>query len=172
MFQTNWQSLIRPKQLEIESAGENYGMFICRPLERGFGTTLGNSLRRILLSSLQGAAIYAIKIDSVLHEFSTIPGVKEDVSDIILNLKEVHLKLHTPDPVTLFIDVKGPRDLTARDISAHDQVEILNPDHKIASLGPDAHVKMELIVKQGKGYVPAERITQDEHLPVGAIAVD
>lgn len=173
MYQ-NWQSLIRPKKLDVdlEKLTSTYGQFTAKPLERGFGITLGNSLRRILLSSLQGAAVMAVKIDGVLHEFSSIAGVTEDVSDIILNLKELRIKMHTWDPVTLFVDVKGPGEFRGKDIQAHDHVEILNPDHVLATLGPDAHLKMELIVRQGKGYVPAERITAEEHLPVGAIAVD
>jgi DNA-directed RNA polymerase subunit alpha len=114
----------------------------------------------------------AVKIDGVLQEFSSIPGVREDVSDIVLNLKEVQIKMHTWDPITLFVDVKGERELRAGDIQANDQVEILNPDHVIATLGPEAHIKMELLVKQGRGYVPAEQISRDEELPVGAIPVD
>ena len=173
MYQ-NWQSLIRPKQLEFspQELTGTYGSFVAKPLERGFGITLGNSLRRVLLSSLQGAAVMAVKIDGVLHEFSTIPDVREEVSDIILNLKNLRLQMFTWEPITLFVDVKGPKEVRGSDIITNDQVNILNPDLLIASLGEGANLKMELIVKQGRGYVPAEKISKEEHLPVGAIAVD
>lgn len=169
----NWRSLIRPKGLEIEkeSLTPTYGKFEVKPLERGFGITLGNSLRRILLSSLQGAAVYAVKIDGVQHEFSTIPGVREDVTDIILNLKELRLKLHTGERETMKLHLSGERVVTAKDITCSANVTILNPDLHIATLGPDAKLNMELHVRLGKGYVPADR-NKDEGFPIGMIPID
>lgn len=169
----NWRSLIRPRGLEIEKDTLNptYGKFEVKPLERGFGITLGNSLRRILLSSLQGAAVSAIKIDGVQHEFSTIPGVREDVTDIILNLKELRLQLHTGDRDTMKIKLSGERVVTAKDIETSANVTILNPDLHIATLGPDAKLNMELHVRMGKGYVPADR-NKEENFPIGMIPID
>jgi DNA-directed RNA polymerase subunit alpha len=170
----NWRELIRPRQLETETgeAGPAYGRFTCEPLERGFGITLGNALRRVLLSSLQGAAITAIKIEGVLHEFSTIPGVMEDVSDIVLNLKEVRLRLHAKGPKTLRVHTSGEGVLRAGDLVSDDAtVEVVNPDHKIATLAPEADVDMEVTVSSGKGYVPAEK-NKTEDMPIGTVPID
>jgi DNA-directed RNA polymerase subunit alpha len=169
----NWRDLIRPKKLQIEteSLTDTYGRFYAEPFERGFGTTLGNSLRRVLLSSLQGAAITSVRIKGVLHEFSAVPGVTEDVTDIILNLKGVRLKVHGHDSRTIRIIHKGEGVITAKDIVADASVEVLNPDHHIATCSKDANLEMEMSVKMGKGYVPADR-NRDEKSPVGTIAID
>lgn len=169
----NWKDLIKPKRLEVEreTLTDIYGKFNVEPLERGYGTTIGNSLRRILLSSLQGAAITSVRIDGVLHEFSTIPGVTEDVTEIILNLKEVNLKLHGSGPKTVRISAKGKREVKAGDIITDGTVEIMNSDHHIATLSKDGSLDMEMIVRWGKGYVPSER-NRDDSLPVGTIPVD
>jgi DNA-directed RNA polymerase subunit alpha len=173
MQQKSWKDLIRPKRLEAEKETLTpfYGKFTAEPFERGFGITIGNSLRRILLSSLQGAAITSVKIDGVLHEFSTVPGVKEDATEIILNLKEVRLKLHTEGPKTIRVKADGPRDLKAGDILTSDAVEILNPDHHLATLTRDAKLSMEMVVKTGRGYVPAER-NKEENQPIGTLPID
>ncbi|MDO9349715.1 MAG: DNA-directed RNA polymerase subunit alpha [Deltaproteobacteria bacterium] len=173
MVQKSWKDLIRPKKLEAEKETLTpfYGKFTAEPFERGFGITIGNSLRRILLSSLQGAALTSVKIDGVLHEFSAIPGVKEDVTEIILNLKEVRLKLHTEGPKTIRVKAEGPRVLKAGDILTDDAVEILNPDHPIATLSRDGKLSMEMVVKMGRSYVPAER-NRDENQPIGTIPMD
>ena len=173
MVQKSWKELIRPKRLEAEQETLTpfYGKFSAEPFERGFGITIGNSLRRILLSSLQGAAITSVKIDGVLHEFSAIPGVKEDVTEIILNLKEVRLKLHTEGPKTIRVKAEGPKILKAGDILTGDAVEVLNPDHHIATLSRDAKLSMEMTVKMGRGYVPAER-NREDHQPIGTIPMD
>ena len=169
----NWRELIRPRGLEVEGADSlTYGRFACEPLERGFGVTLGNALRRVLLSSLQGAAITSLKIGNVLHEFSTIPGVMEDVSDIVLNLKEVRLRLHGTGPKTLRVHRKGEGQLVAGDLSSEDSsIEVVNPEHRIATLAGDADVEMELTVRTGKGYVPAERNKTDD-MPIGTVPID
>lgn len=169
----NWRDLLKPKKLEVESETltPTYGKFTAEPLERGFGITIGNSLRRILLSSLQGAAISAVRIDKVLHEFSAIPGVQEDVSDIILNLKQVRIKMHSPHTETLRVHIKGEGQVTARDIITGPSVEILNPDIHIATLSKDAELGMELTAKIGRGYVPAEKMETDGQ-PIGTIPVD
>lgn len=174
LIEKNWGRLIRPRRLEAEEGtlAPNYGRFACEPLERGFGQTLGNALRRVLLSSLQGAAITTVRINGVLHEFSTIPGVLEDVSDIILNLKEVRLRLHAEGPKILRVHKKGAGLLTAADLHSDDQtVEILNPEHKIATLSPEADVEMEFTIEMGKGYVLAER-NKTEEMPIGVIPID
>jgi DNA-directed RNA polymerase subunit alpha len=173
MQQKSWKDLIRPKRLEVEKETLTpfYGKFVAEPFERGFGITIGNSLRRILLSSLQGAAITSVKIDGVLHEFSTVPGVKEDVTEIILNLKEVRLKLHTEGPKTIRIKTEGPKVLKAGDIVTGDAVEILNPEHYIATLSRDSKLSMEMTVKVGRGYVPAER-NKEEGQPIGTLPID
>ena len=170
----NWRELIRPRRLEIEEAESTptYGRFWCEPLERGFGLTLGNALRRVLLSSLQGAAITSVKIAGVLHEFSTIPGVEEDVSDIVLNLKEVRLRLHAEGPKLLRLRKKGPGTILAGDFESEDaSIQVLNPDLKIATLSPEADVEMEVTVKLGKGYVLAER-NKTEEMPIGTVPID
>jgi DNA-directed RNA polymerase subunit alpha len=173
MYLKNLKDLIRPKRLEMEkeTLTSFYGKFVAEPFERGFGITIGNSLRRILLSSLQGAAITSVKIDGVLHEFSAIPGVKEDVTEIILNLKEVRLKLHTEGPKTIRVKTEGPRVLRAGDIQTGDSVEILTPEHYIATLSKDAKLSIEMVVKMGRGYVPAER-NKEENQPIGTIPID
>jgi DNA-directed RNA polymerase subunit alpha len=173
MQQKSWKDLIRPKRLEAEKETLTpfYGKFTAEPFERGFGITIGNSLRRILLSSLQGAAITSVKIDGVLHEFSTIPGVKEDVTEIILNLKEVRLKLHTEGPKTIRVKTEGPKTLKAGDIQTGDAVEILNPDHYIATLSRDSKLSMEMTVKMGRGYFPAER-NKEEDQSIGTLPMD
>jgi len=172
-MQKSWKDLIRPKRLEVEKETLTplYGKFTAEPFERGFGITIGNSLRRILLSSLQGAAITSVKIDGVLHEFSTIPGAKEDVTEIILNLKEVRLKLHTEGPKTIRLKAEGPKVLKAGDMITGDAVEILNPDHYIATLSRDGKLSVEMVVKMGRGYVPAER-NKEENQSIGTIPMD
>ncbi|NIS62243.1 MAG: DNA-directed RNA polymerase subunit alpha [Proteobacteria bacterium] len=172
-MQRNWKELIKPKKLEVEreTLTPFYGKFYAEPFERGFGITIGNSLRRILLSSLQGAAITSVKIDGVLHEFTSIPGVTEDVTDIILNLKEVKIKLHADGPKTIRIETEGEGVVRAGDIVTDDTIEIMNPDHPIATLSPDGKLKMEMVVKRGKGYVPAER-NKEEDQPIGTIPID
>jgi DNA-directed RNA polymerase subunit alpha len=169
----NWRDLIKPKkvQVEAETLTQTYGKFYAEPFERGFGTTLGNSLRRVLLSSLQGAAICSVRIKGVLHEFSAIPGVTEDATDIVLNLKGVRLKIHGTETRTIRIIHKGEGILKASSIITDPNVEILNPDHHIATCSSDANLEMEMIVKHGKGYIPADR-NRDEKAPVGTIPID
>lgn len=154
------------------SADGKYGRFVVEPLERGYGTTLGNSLRRVLLSSLPGYAITSVKIDGILHEFSTIPGVKEDVTEIVLNLKNVILKIHGDGPKTIYIDANGDEEITAGSIKTDSEVEILNPELHIATLNSDAHVSMELTCDKGRGYVSAERNKQMMQPIIGVIAID
>ena len=156
---------------EISPDGK-YGKFVVEPLERGYGTTLGNSLRRVLLSSLPGYAITSVKIDGVLHEFSIIPGVKEDVTEIVLNLKNVILKIHGDGPKTLYIDANGDDEITAGSIKTDSEVEILNPELHIATLNSDAHVSMELTCDKGRGYVSADRNKQLMQPIIGVIAID
>jgi len=167
-----WRDLIKPKGFEVdkETLRDDYGKFVIRPLERGFGVTLGNSLRRILLSSMMGSAVSAVRFDGVLHEFTTIPDVLEDVTDIILNLKEVRFKQYTAEPVTLKISKRGPGKVTAADIQTNDKIEILNRDQHIATLGANANFSAEIVVAYGRGYVPVENRETD--LPVGFIGVD
>jgi DNA-directed RNA polymerase subunit alpha len=169
----NWETLIKPKSLEAEeeTLSSTYGRFHVEPLERGFGMTIGNSLRRILLSSIQGAAITAVRMKGVLHEFSTIPGVREDVTDIILNIKEILVKLHSEGPETLRLKANKAGVIKARDIEASPNVEILNPDHLIADLSEDGDLEIEMTVKRGRGYVPAER-NREEGDPIGTISID
>jgi DNA-directed RNA polymerase subunit alpha len=169
----HWTDLIKPKQLEVDekSLTSTYGKFYAEPFERGFGQTIGNSLRRILLSSLMGASIVAVRIKGILHEFSTIAGVTEDVTDIILNLKEVRLRLNDGEQQTLKIEAKGPGTVQAKDIIAPPSVEILNPEHKIATLSRDAKLEAEMTVRLGRGYVPAER-NKEEGAPVDTIFID
>jgi DNA-directed RNA polymerase subunit alpha len=169
----NWRDLIRPKKLQVEAelSTNTYGKFSAEPFERGFGTTLGNSLRRVILSSLQGAAITSVKIKGVLHEFSAIPGVTEDVTDIILNLKGVRFKMHGQEPRTIRIIHKGEGVVRAGDIVTDPNVEVLNPDHHIATCSKDANLEMDMVVKMGKGYVPADR-NRDEKASVGTIPID
>lgn len=149
----------------------SHGVFIVEPLERGYGTTLGNSLRRILLSSLPGTAATSIKIAGVQHEFSTIPGVKEDVTEIVLNVKKIIAKLHCQGTKTVYIDAAGECEVTAGDIKADGEVEILNPEQHICSLGPDASFNMEITLSHGRGYVPSDK-NKTPNMPIGTIAVD
>jgi DNA-directed RNA polymerase subunit alpha len=172
-MQRNWRSLIQPKRIDIDETSHTrvYGEFSCQPLERGFGITLGNALRRILISSIQGAAIVSVKFDGVLHEFSTIHGVKEDVTDIILNLKGVRLKLHQDGPQTIHIDTSREGIVTAADIITDGTVEILNPDHYLATIVGESPLKAEMVVKMGKGYVPAQK-ERDPEQSEGTINID
>ena len=166
----NWRDLIRPRILEIEERSQTYGKFSCEPLERGFGTTLGVSLRRILLSSLQGAAITHIAIEGALHEFTSLPSVAEDVTDIILNLKETLFKVEHDKTYNLRLEKQGEGPVTAEDIQLLDGITCLNPQHKICTLAKDGRVAMDLTITTGRGYQPAERHSAD--LPVGTIAID
>ncbi|MGC8493605.1 MAG: DNA-directed RNA polymerase subunit alpha [Syntrophobacteraceae bacterium] len=172
-MQKNWRELIKPKRLEVETKQPStHGKFECEPLERGFGTTLGNALRRVLLSSLQGAAITSVKIDGVLHEFSTIPGVLEDVTDVILNLKEVRFKVDGElTSRRVVIEKQGEGRVCAGDIQTGAMIEVLNPNLHICTLARDAKLRMELTVQQGKGYVPAEK-NIDENQAIGTIPID
>ncbi|HEX9878816.1 MAG TPA: DNA-directed RNA polymerase subunit alpha [Candidatus Binatia bacterium] len=169
----NWTELIKPTKLEIEdkTLTPTYGKFYGEPFERGYGQTIGNSLRRILLSSLMGAAITSVRIKGVLHEFSTVPGVNEDVTDIILNLKQVRLKLHEGDRGTLKLDAKGPKTVLAKDFETGPHVEVINPDHFIATLSKGGALDMEMTVRLGRGYVPSER-NKEEDAPVDTIFMD
>jgi len=169
----NWRDLIKPRRMEVDqdSLTQTYGKFTAEPLERGFGTTLGNSLRRVLLSSLQGAAISSVKIESVDHEFTTVPEVSEDVTDIVLNLKEVLLRMHTNDPKTLRIESEGPKEVKAGDIIADEQVEILNPGHHVCTLSEGGKLRMEMICQRGRGYVPAQN-NKVQGAPIGTIPID
>jgi len=173
MMEKNWKGLTRPKKLEFaaDSKSETFGRFSAEPFERGFGTTFGNALRRVLLSSLQGAAITAFRIEGVLHEFSTIPGVYEDVTQIVLNLKELRFRVHSAAPKIISVDVEREGVITGADIITDQDVEILNPELPIATLEKGAHLKMEMVVHLSKGFVPAER-NKDEELSVDFIAVD
>jgi DNA-directed RNA polymerase subunit alpha len=173
IMQRNWSRLIRPRRIEVDDATHtrNYGEFIIQPLERGFGITLGNVLRRILLSSIQGAAIVSTKIEGVLHEFSTLPGIKEDITDIILNLKGVRFKLAGPaDTKEVTINVARIGAVTAADIITDGAIEVLNPDHHIATIASGSF-KAKLIVKVGKGYLPAKKELDPEQ-PKGTINID
>ncbi|MCX7978267.1 MAG: DNA-directed RNA polymerase subunit alpha [Bdellovibrionaceae bacterium] len=167
-----WRDMIKPKGYEIDrdSYRDDYARFSVKPLERGFGVTLGNSLRRILLSSMMGSAVSAVKFEGVLHEFTTIPDVLEDVTDIILNLKGVRFRQYTPDPVVLRISKQGAGPVTAADIQVNDKIEVINPSHHICTLGGNGKFNAELYVSFGRGYVPTENREGD--LPVGFIAVD
>lgn len=162
----------KPKIECVELSADNrYGKFVVEPLERGYGITLGNSLRRILLSSLPGAAVTSVRIDGVLHEFSTIPGVKEDVTDIILTLKELSVKLYGDEAKILRVDVEGETVVTAGDIIHDADVEILNPDLQLATINPGGHLSMEITVEKGRGYVPAEKNKKPDHT-IGIVPVD
>lgn len=173
MLEKNWQELIRPTKLDVEKGydPERKATIVAQPLERGFGLTLGNSLRRILMSSLQGAAVTSMQIDGVVHEFSSIPGVREDVTMIVLNIKQVAVRMHVEGPKRLTLQKTGPGVVTAGDIEEIADVEILNKDHVICTLDEGAELRMELTVQTGKGYVPAER-NRPEDAPIGLIPVD
>ena len=162
----------KPRIECVENPGDgSYGKYVVEPLERGYGTTLGNSLRRILLSSLPGTAVTSIKIAGVQHEFSTIPGVKEDVTEIVLNVKSIIAKLHSEGVKTVYIEASGECEVTAGDIKADGEVEVLNPELHIATLGPDASLNMELTLSHGRGYVPADRNKPAQTI-IGLIPVD
>jgi DNA-directed RNA polymerase subunit alpha len=167
----NWQQMIRPDKIQVTS-NPTYGKFVCEPLERGYGVTIGNSLRRIILSSLYGAAITAVKFEGVMHEFSVVPGVLEDVSEIILNLKEVRFRVEDPKPKTVRIDITGEKEVVAGDILSDDgRCAVLNPKLHIATLAEKASLKMTMAVKVGKGYSLAEA-NKDEEAPAGMIPID
>ena len=162
----------KPKIEVVESSSDmRYGKFVWEPLERGYGMTLGNSMRRVLLSSLPGAAVISVKIEGVLHEFSTVPGVREDVTDIILNLKELRLKMYTEEPQVLRIDYKGPGKVLASSIITNPDVEILNPELELATVAADGSLKMELVVERGRGYIPADKNKRPEDV-IGVIPID
>jgi len=169
----NWRELIKPKRIELDqdTNTSTYGKLVCEPLERGFGITIGNSLRRILLSSLQGAAVVSVQFKGVVHEFSSMPGVLEDVTDIILNLKEIKLKTLDVEEAVVRINRDGEGEVTAGDIETDGFVEIFEPDQHIATLNKEGKLDMEMVVRMGKGYVPAERL-KDENTPIGVIAID
>ena len=173
MIHKNWQELIKPQQLEVRPGNNpaRQATVVAEPLERGFGLTLGNALRRVLMSSLQGAAITSVQIDNVLHEFSSVSGVREDVTDIILNLKGVSLKMEVEGPKRISISAKGPMIVTAGDISESNGIEVLNRDHVICHLDDGAELYMELTVSVGKGYVSADK-NKPEDAPIGLIPID
>jgi DNA-directed RNA polymerase subunit alpha len=175
VIQKNWQELIKPNKLEISTGSgpqaKRFATIVAEPLERGFGLTLGNALRRILLSSLQGAAVKAVQIDGVLHEFSSISGVREDVTDIILNIKEIAIKMQGDGPKRMVVRKQGPGVVTAGDIQTVSDIEILNPDHVLCTLDDGTEIRMEFTVDNGKGYVPADR-NRPEDAPIGLIPVD
>ena len=172
-FYKNWHDLITPERLEVndETHSEQYGKFICQPFERGFATTIGNSLRRIMLSSIRGAAITSIKIDNALHEFTSINGIHEDVAEIILNLKQVRLKLNTPQGQTVVVEKSGPGVVTAGDINGAPNVDVMNPEQVICTVTSDITFRAELEVKWGKGYAPAE-LNKKEDQAIGVIPID
>ena len=173
MIERNWQQLIRPEKPQIETGqdAQRRARMVAEPLERGFGVTLGNALRRVLLSSLQGAAVTSVQIDGVVHEFSSMEGVREDVVDIVLNIKQLALRMHAEGPKRMTLRGQGPGAVTAGMIDAPSDIEVLNPDHVICTLDDGAQVRMEFTVENGKGYVPAER-NRPEDAPIGLIAVD
>jgi DNA-directed RNA polymerase subunit alpha len=172
-IQKNWQELIRPNKLQVTAGGDpkREAIVIAEPLERGFGVTLGNALRRILLSSLQGAAVQSVHIDGVLHEFSSIPGVREDVTDIVLNIKDIAIKMQGDGPKRMVVKKQGPGTVTAGDIQTVGDIVVLNPDLVLCTLDEGAEIRMEFTVNTGKGYVPTER-NRPEDAPIGLIPVD
>ena len=173
MIQKNWQDLIKPNKLEVVqgSVPQRRATIVAEPLERGFGLTLGNALRRVLLSSLQGSAVTAIQIDGVLHEFSSIPGVREDVTDIVLNIKQMGLRMHSDGPKRMILQAKGPGEVTAGQIETGHDIEIMDPDLVIMTLDEGASIRMEFTVENGKGYVPAG-LNKPEESPIGLIPID
>lgn len=173
VLQKNWQDLIKPNKLEVTPGRdrEKLATVVAEPLERGFGMTLGNALRRVLLSSLQGAAIKTVQIDGVLHEFSSIPGVREDVTNIILNIKEIALRVHSEGVKRMVLKKEGGGPARAKDIEVGSDVEILNPEHVICTLDEGASIRMEFMADMGKGYVPADR-NRPEDAPIGLVPVD
>ncbi len=172
-MQKNWKELIKPNKLEIEPGDDpkREATIVAEPLERGFGLTLGNALRRVLLSSLQGAAITSIKIDGVLHEFSSIPGVREDVTDIVLNVKAIGLRMHGEGPKRIYLKATGPGEVTAGQIETGHDIEVMNPEHIICTLDEGAKLSMEMSVQTGKGYVPGTS-THGSDAPIGLVPVD
>jgi DNA-directed RNA polymerase subunit alpha len=168
-----WKGFQKPKRLEVnrDTLTDRYGRFYAQPFERGFGTTVGNALRRVLLSSIEGAAITAVKIEGVLHEFSPIPGALEDTTEIILNLKRVPFKLHVDEPKTVYLKASGEKAVTAKDIEVDADVEVLDPDVPIATLAAGAELNVEMRLKNGRGYVSAEK-NFDEDLTIGYIPLD
>ena len=172
MIDKNWKELIKPSKIDIQaSEDKKFAKIVVEPLERGFALTLGNALRRVLLSSIQGTAVTAIQIDGVLHEFSSIKGVREDVTDIVLNIKSLSLKLNTNGPKKLILDAKGPGEITAKMINPNPDIEILNPDQVICNLDENSKVYMEFIVNTGKGYVSADK-NREKDSPLGLIPID
>ena len=173
MIQRNWQELIKPEKLQVTSGtdGKRMATMVAEPLERGFGVTLGNALRRVLMSSLQGAAVQAVHIDGVLHEFSSIAGVREDVTDIVLNIKDIAIRMNGEGPKRMVVKKQGPGPVTAGEIQTVGDVAILNPDLVLCTLDEGAEIRMEFTVNTGKGYVPAER-NRPEDAPIGLIPVD
>ena len=171
MIEKNWQDLIKPGNVEFKNDGRTLSVVTAEPLERGFGLTIGNALRRVLLSSLRGAAITAVQIDGVLHEFSSIAGVREDVTDMVLNIKEIAIRMEGEGPKRMVVRKQGPGAVTAGDIQTVGDVEILNPDHVICTLDQDAEIRMEFTVNTGKGYVSAAA-NRAEDAPIGLIPVD
>jgi len=173
VLQKNWQTLIKPKQLAVEPGDdkERVATVVAEPLERGFGLTLGNALRRVLLSSLQGAAVTSMQIEGVLHEFSSLPGVLEDITDIVLNVKSIGLRMHGDGPKRMRLRASGPGEVRARQIETGHDIEVLNPDQIVCTLDNGARVAMELTVEIGKGYVPATQ-NRPEDAPIGLIPVD
>ncbi len=173
LMRRNWVDLIRPRRMEVDDPTHTpfYGKFVCEPLERGFGVTLGNALRRVLLSSLQGVAITSVRIDGVLHEFSSIPGVKEDVTDIILNLKKVNLRMSTETPKEIRLNAVGEGSVCAGDIISDATVQIVNPEQPVATLSKEGSLSISMKVEWGKGYVPAEAHKSEDD-PIGTLALD
>ena len=172
MIDKNWKELIKPSKIDIQASEDKKSAKITvEPLERGFALTLGNALRRVLLSSIQGTAVTAIQIDGVLHEFSSINGVREDVTDIVLNVKSLSLKLNTNGPKKLILDAKGPGEITAKMINANPDIEILNPDQVICNLDENTKIYIELVVNTGKGYVSADK-NREKDSPLGLIPID
>ena len=171
MIQKNWQELIKPHKMDFTPSGPNSVTLVAEPFERGFGITIGNALRRILISSLRGAAVTAVQIDGVLHEFSSIAGVREDVTDIILNIKGISIKMDGDDAKRMVLRKKGPDVVTAGDIQTVGDIEIINPDHVICTLDEGAEIRMEFTVNNGKGYVPVDR-NRAEDAPIGLIPID
>ena len=173
MIQKNWRELIKPNKLEVVqgTVPERRGTIIAEPLERGFGLTLGNALRRVLLSSLQGSAVTAIQIDGVLHEFSSIPGVHEDVTDIVLNIKSMGIRMHSEGPKRVLLQAEGPGEVTAGMIDGGHDIDVMDPDLVICTLDDNASIRMELTVETGKGYIPAGQNKQEES-PIGWVPID
>jgi len=172
VLQKNWKSLIQPtKQVHAGDDGKRIATFVAEPLERGFGMTLGNALRRILLSSLQGAAVTSIQIEGVLHEFSSIPGVREDVTDIVLNIKALALRMHSEGPRRIRLRAQGPGEVTAKQIETGADVEIMNPNLVLCTLDHGAHLTMEMTVESGRGYIPAAALRKED-TPIGLMPID